>query len=152
MLAGEVQLAADDSLPLELATTQLRQWPPGGGAMVPSLSSWIAAHFQGRPDFASPAALRDVRVRQAPAYAASRASINDALYQGQLPIADSLFSPLSELGRAADAAVTKYPFDLGRSVQLMAEAGFTKRPADFYVGPSGDAFAAELRTDFADYI
>jgi peptide/nickel transport system substrate-binding protein len=48
--------------------------------------------------------------------------------------------------------VTKYPFDLGRSEQLMAEAGFAKRPGDFYVGRGGAAFSAEVRTDFGDYI
>lgn len=144
MLSGEVQFAAN--LPLAQATTLLRQWPAGSGSMVPYFNTLNAAHFQGRPDFVSPAALRDPRVRQALVHAVDRPGLNEALYEGQLLIADSLFAPTSELGQAANQAATKYPFDLGRSSQLMREAGFSKPPgADFYVGPSGQRFSPELR-------
>jgi peptide/nickel transport system substrate-binding protein len=146
MLAGEIHVSADNALPLAQATTLLRQWPNGGGVMVPSLSLWQGAHFQGRPEFVSPAALRDARVRQALAYAVDRVGINDALYDGQNPIADGVFPATSDIGRAANAAVTKYAYDLGRSTQLMAEAGFTKRSGDFYTGPDGERFSAEIRT------
>jgi peptide/nickel transport system substrate-binding protein len=146
VLAGEIQATADNALPLGQALTLLHQWPAGSGVMVPSLSLWQGAHFQGRSEFVSPAALRDARVRQALAYAVDKVGINAALYEGQNPIADSVFPATSAIGRAADAAVIKYPYDPGRSTQLMTEAGFTRRPGDFHVGPDGERFSVEIRT------
>ncbi|HEY3116850.1 MAG TPA: ABC transporter substrate-binding protein, partial [Chloroflexota bacterium] len=63
VLAGEIQVTADNATPLAQSLTLLRQMPAGGGVMVPGLSLWQGAHFQSRPDFVSPAALRDARVR-----------------------------------------------------------------------------------------
>ncbi len=146
VLAGEIQVTADNATPLAQSTTLFRQMPAGSGVMIPGLSLWQGAHFQGRPEFVSPAALRDVRVRLALAYAVDKAGINDALYEGQNPVADSVFPSTSDLGRSADAAVTKYPYDLARSTQLMAQAGFTQQPGDFYVGPDGERFSVETRT------
>ncbi len=146
MLAGEIDAAVDQALPVAQSATLMRQWPNGKGYVINYFNQWLAAHFQGRPDLASPPALKDVRVRQALAYAVDRAGIDNALFDGQLPIADSLFPPTSDLGRAADAAVTKYPWDLTRSAQLMAEAGFTRSAGGIYTGPSGERFSAELRT------
>jgi len=143
MLSGEVQFA---NLPVAQASTLLRQWPPGAGSMVPYTNAWWAAHFQGRADMVSPAALQDRRVRQALAHTVDRAGINEAIYEGQNIIADSLFPSAGGLGQAANAAVTTYPFDLARSARLMAEAGFTKPSgAEFYVGPSRERFSPELR-------
>ena len=85
-------------------------------------------------------------MRQALAYAVDKVGINAALYEGQNPIADSVFPATSDIGRAADAAVTKYPYDLSRSARLMAEAGFTKQSGDFYTGPDGERFSVETRT------
>ncbi|HEY3117350.1 MAG TPA: ABC transporter substrate-binding protein, partial [Chloroflexota bacterium] len=147
MLAGEIQMAADSALPLAQALNLIHQWAPGTGTMVSSSSSWIAGHFQNRPDFVTPATLKDVRVRQALYLAADRQGINDALWEGQVRIADSMFPSSSELGRAVDAATTKYPFDLSRSAQLMTEAGFIRGTDGFFVGPNGEKFLAELRTE-----
>jgi peptide/nickel transport system substrate-binding protein len=152
ILAEDAQMTADSALGLQQAATLFRQWPAGRGAMVPNFIQWLAAHFQGRSDFVSPAALKDVRVRQAVAYAVDRAAINDALFDGQYPIADSVFAPTSDLGRAADAAANKYPFDLGRSERLMVEAGFTRAPGDIYLGLSGERFSAEVRTGSASNV
>jgi len=149
MLAGEIQLAGDQALPLPQATALLRRWPAGEGAMVLQLTSWLATHFQGRRELASPAALWDRRVRRALAYAVDRPGINDALFEGQLPIVSSWFPPTSDLGRAVEAAAPKYPFDLARSTQLMAEAGFTRGRSGFYADPRGEEFTVEVRTDSA---
>src|SRR5439155_7445647 len=101
VLAGEIQVTADNAIPLAQASALMRQWPTGSGFVVPGLSLWQGAHFQGRPDFVSPPALRDVRVRQALAYAVDKAGLNDALYEGQNPIADSVFPATSDIGKAA---------------------------------------------------
>lgn len=147
MLAGDVQFAADNGLPPPQAATLLQQWPPGAASVVQYANQWRAAHFQFRPDFVSPAYLKDARVRKGLAYAADRATINGLVYDGQFPVADSFFSPTSELGRAVDAAITKYPFDLRQSAQLLGEAGFTKGSDGFYTSPTAGRFSAELKTN-----
>jgi peptide/nickel transport system substrate-binding protein len=149
MLAREVQMASDNGLPLAQTSSLLRQWPAGSAVMVPSYLSWLAAHFQNRPDFVSPPALRDVRVRRALAHAVDRDGINDSLFESQLGIADTMFPLTSDLGRAAAAAATKYPFDLVRSAQLMADAGFTRPAAEPYLGPDGERLTVEVRTGSA---
>jgi peptide/nickel transport system substrate-binding protein len=147
MLAGDVQFAADNGLPPPQAATLLRQLPPGAASVVQFPNQWRAAHVQFRPDFVSPAALQDARVRKALAHSADRAGVNGLVYDGQFPIADSFFSPASAFGQAVDAAITKYPFDLRLSEQLMGEAGFTKGSDGVYTSPTAGRFSAEVKTN-----
>jgi peptide/nickel transport system substrate-binding protein len=137
-------LAADSGLNSPQAAALLRQWPPGAGSVIAQSSNWKAAYFQHRRDFASPAALQDLRVRRALAHALDKPAINDAVHEGQDLIAESMFPPTSPLGRAANAAATKYPLDLQKSAQLMAEAGFTRGSDRIYTSPSGGRLTAEL--------
>jgi peptide/nickel transport system substrate-binding protein len=147
MLSGDVQLAADNGLPPPQVATLMQQWGPGGGSAVLYANQWRAAHFQARPDFVSPAALQDPRVRKALARAVDKPGIDGLIYDGQFPISDSIFSPTSDLGRAADSALTKYTFDLRQSAQLMTEAGFTKGSDGTYTNPLGGRFSAEVKTN-----
>src|SRR5579871_4556179 len=57
MLAGDITLAADNALPPQQAATFLQQVP--SGTVVSFANQWRAAHFQARPELASPAALMD---------------------------------------------------------------------------------------------
>ncbi|MEA2638834.1 MAG: peptide/nickel transport system substrate-binding protein, partial [Chloroflexota bacterium] len=127
----------------------MQQWPPGGGSAVLYANQWRAAHFQARPDFVSPASLSDPRVRKALAYAIDKPGIDQVVYGGQFVMADSIFPPTTDLGRAADAAVTKYPLDLRQTAQLMSDAGFTRGSDGFYASPSGGRFSAEVKTNGA---
>jgi len=145
ILSGDIQAAGDQAISLSQAVDLMRQLPAGQGAVVQYFNQWMSAHFQGRADFVSPAALRDVRVRQALAFAVDRPTLNEAIFAGQNLIADSMFAPTSDLGRAANTVAVTYPYDLGRSAALMAEAGFTKGPGGSYVGADGVVFAPELR-------
>ncbi|HEY3116853.1 MAG TPA: ABC transporter substrate-binding protein, partial [Chloroflexota bacterium] len=151
MLAGDTQLATDSALNASRAATLMRQLPEGRGVLVNYFNQWVSASFQGRPELASPPPLQDRRVRQALAHAVDRATINDAIFEGQNLVVDSIFAPTSELGRAADAAATRYPFDPARGAQLMTEAGFTKAPgAEFYLSPGGERLSLELRASVSD--
>jgi peptide/nickel transport system substrate-binding protein len=147
MLGGEIHFAADSSLATSQIPSLMQQWPHGAASVVWYAIQWRAAHFQHRPDFANPASLLDLRVRKALAYAADRAGINDVLYQGQYPVADSMLPPNSELGRAAESAVTTYPFDLRQTAQLMADSGFIKGPDGFYTGPDAVRLSPEVRAN-----
>ena len=111
-------------------------------------NQWRAAHVQARPDFLKPAALADPRIRKALALAIDKAGVNQLIYSGEYAIADSIFSPASEMGKAADAALTKYPFDLQKSAQMLAEAGFNKDSGGSFTNASGK-LSFEVKTNGA---
>ena len=53
---------------------------------------------------------------------ADKGPINEGAYDGGGLAADSMIPPTSDVGRTVDAAITKYPFDLRRSEELMTQA------------------------------
>ena len=65
--------------------------------------------------------LADVRVRRALLLAIDRKTMNDRLFDGKFPIADSWVSPLEHI-HSDDVA--RYPYDPARARQLLAEAGW----------------------------
>ncbi|HEY3117530.1 MAG TPA: ABC transporter substrate-binding protein, partial [Chloroflexota bacterium] len=147
MLNGEVQLAGDSALAVSQVPSLMGQFPEGAASVVWSAIQWRSAHFQNRPDFVSPKELQDLRVRKAIAHAVDRQGINEVLYNGHYPLADTIFSPTSDLGRAAEAAVTKYPFDLRQSAQLIGEAGFIKGSDGYYTSPARARFSPQVRVN-----
>jgi ABC-type transport system substrate-binding protein len=150
ILAGEVQMSGDGALRVEQAITLRQEWAPrNGGDIVMQPNQWRAVNFQMRDDLATPRALLDPRTRRAFAHATDKQSINEALYGGLERVADFILPPLSELGLTAERAATKYPYDLRRVDQLMAELGFVKDPDGFYASPSEGRLAAELKTNAA---
>src|SRR5581483_5842637 len=58
MLSEDAQVAADQALGQAQAANLMRQWGTGKGDVVQYYNQWLAAHFQGRPDFVSPASLQ----------------------------------------------------------------------------------------------
>jgi peptide/nickel transport system substrate-binding protein len=93
--------------------------------------------------------LLEPRVRKALAHAVEKQAINDALYQGDGVYADFIVSPSSEWGPALENAVVRYPYDLRRSEQLMAEAGFGRAGDGTFVHPGEGRFTAEVKTNAA---
>lgn len=148
VLAGEVHFASDDSIGLQQIQVLKREWGDGGTGAgtvhLPPGGSWRTTYFQLRPETASPPTILDARVRKALAHAVDRPTINEAVWGGSHLLADSMISPQSEFGAAADRGAIKYQHDLRRSEQLMNEAGFAKGPEGFYATPSQDRFAAVL--------
>ncbi len=149
MLTGEVLLSADTSLRLEEAQTLKQEWTPRkAGTILQHANQWRASVFQLRPELATPAAIRDPRVRKALGHAVDKAALNEALYHGEGVFADVMVSPASRYGAAVDRAITKYPFDLRRTEQLMREAGFARAGDGPYTGPEG-RFSLEAKTNAA---
>jgi peptide/nickel transport system substrate-binding protein len=126
-------------------TVRKQELQSGGidGYNLPSPSDWSGLSQAGyqvmkRPVFnvlylginqKNVPALRDLRVRQALAYAVNR----QQLVKTQLPdgakVADE-FVPDNVDGYAAD--VTKYPYDPAKAKQLLAEAGASNLTVNFY--------------------
>ncbi len=150
MRAGDVHLSADSSLRAEHAMLLKRDWEPRqGGDVLFHPNQWRAVHFQHRPELATPRAILDARVRKALAHAIDRTSINEAVYSGTLGYADSMISPRSEWGRAADSATVKYPYDVRRTEQLLGEAGFAKGTDGTFASPGAGRLSVELKTNAA---
>jgi peptide/nickel transport system substrate-binding protein len=149
LAAGEVQLTADDALRTAQVPTVLQQWGPGGGSVVLHPNQWRSIGIQFRPQYASPRALMDRRVRQALAFAIEKQPINEAVYDGQAILADSMVVPTSDAGRAAYAGVVKFVYDPRRSEQLMAEAGFSRGGDGIYTSGADGRFSAEIKTNAA---
>jgi peptide/nickel transport system substrate-binding protein len=150
MLAGEVHFAVDSSLRAEHAVTLRREWESRrGGDMVFHANQWRAVHFQHRPEVANPRFILDTRVRKALAHAIDREAINEAVYSSVVAYSNSMISPQSEFGPAAEQAASKYPLDPRRTEQLMLEAGFNRAADGFHVSPAAGRFNAELKTNSA---
>ncbi len=150
MRAGDVHLSADSSLRAEHAMLLKRDWEARqGGDVLFHPNQWRAVHFQHRPEIVSPRALLDVRVRKALAHTIDRVAINEAVYSGTLGYADSVISPRSEWGEAADRAAVKYPYDPRRAEQLFTDAGFTKGSDGWYGTSSARRLSIELKTNAA---
>ncbi len=150
LMAGEVQLSDGTSLGLPQVGVLKQDWIPRGlGKVVLHPNQWRAAHFQMRPDVASPVSLQDARTRKALAHAVDKVPINDGLYNGDGVIADSMVVPFSPWGPAAERQILRYPFDLRQSDALMNQAGFTKGPDGSYASPTEGRFSFEVKTNAA---
>jgi peptide/nickel transport system substrate-binding protein len=149
MIAGEVHLSADTSLRVGNVPTLRQEWGPGGGSVVLHPNQWRATNFQMRPELASPPAILDPRARKALAHTIDKEPINEAVYHGNSVVAHTIVPASSEMGKAVDAAITKYAYDLRQAERLMGEAGFTKGSDGTYTSPSGGRFSGELKTNGA---
>ncbi len=146
LLAGTVHVSADNSIDLPQATTAQREWAPRGGLLL-SADVWRAVHAQFRPEYVNPRGTLDVRVRRALAHALDKQALNEALFEGQGIMSDTVFPPNHDSYAIIERAITKYPYDTRRAEQLMGEAGYV-RDGDGYFGLPGEGrFSPELRTN-----
>ena len=138
LLSGTVHIAVDQAMKDQQAAAVEEQWrPTNGGTVVRSPVTIRATHFQMRPEFANPALVSDIRVRQAIVHATDRQAIGDAVTSGGGRIAEILLLPQSEYYGEAYRATPKFPYDLQRAAQLMADVGYRKDNDGFFTGPNG---------------
>jgi peptide/nickel transport system substrate-binding protein len=148
LLAGEAHVAADDSLQFSHATLLRREWSPrSAGSVLITPTLWRAAQVQQRTDFASPRALLDVRVRRALAHSIDKASLNDALFDGQGIVSGSMIPPTDASIGEVERSIRTYPFDVRQTEALLNEAGWTKGPDGIYTSATEGRFSAELKAN-----
>jgi peptide/nickel transport system substrate-binding protein len=151
LLAGTVHIALANSLPFQQGTILKREWASRGGGTVlasPSSSTPIRrTEHQLNPSrvAASSRAILNVRVRQALAHAVDKQALNDAIFEGQGVMADTVVPFNVSAFPAVDRAIQKYPYDVRAAEQLMAEAGYVKGADGFYTSPSEGRFSGEIR-------
>jgi peptide/nickel transport system substrate-binding protein len=146
LLAGDVDVAADSSLQFQQAVVLRRNWVAENKGLV-LLNPTQVRHFnlQLRPDYVNPRALLDSRVRKSIMHALDRKAIAEAMLEGEGNVAESMIPPTVGFYPLVDAAIPKYPYDLRRADQLMAEAGFSKGPDGVYTSPTDGRFGPEVR-------
>jgi peptide/nickel transport system substrate-binding protein len=109
--------------------------PPEGGIRV--------TDFQWREPLIPPA--RDVRVRRAMAHSVDRQLMIETLQFGIPRPAHMVLAPGYPAFGPADAAVTKYPYDLNRATQLLSEAGWSKGADGILRNAGGERFDLGVR-------
>lgn len=148
ILAGDVQMTDGTSAGLAEVDVLKRDWiAQGKGDVIIHPNQWRAAHFQGRPDIATPKALLNRTVRKALAHAVDQVLLNDSLYFGLAMPADSPVPPSSIWGPAADRGAVKYPYDPRRTEELMHQAGFQKGADGVYASPTEGRLAWVTQTN-----
>jgi peptide/nickel transport system substrate-binding protein len=145
VLAGTVDVAIDNTLRYEHGVVLKREWAPTkAGTVILELIQPRAAHIQRRSDYVHPRALLDVRVRRALAHSVDKQAMIDGLFEGeQIPVADQLLPSSMPYFAEIDRVAVKYPYDLRRTDQLMADAGFRKA-ADGVYASAAERFSFTL--------
>jgi peptide/nickel transport system substrate-binding protein len=87
--------------------------------------------------------LKDRRVRQALLMAIDRKAINDKLFEGKQPVADSDISPLDPM---FSKAARHYAYDPAGAKKLLDEAGFATIKNGFRTTAAGERFSIEITT------
>jgi len=87
--------------------------------------------------------LKDRRVRQAILMAIDRQAINDKLFEGKQPVADS---DISFLDPMYSPGTRKYPYDPAAAKKLLDEAGFAAIRNGFRTTAAGERFSIEITT------
>ena len=134
LLAGDLDMAVDGAIFYPQAATLNKEWVPrGGGIVLLGVGTLRFVSAQHRPAYASPVSVLDARVRKATAHAIDRQALTEALVEGYGPVAEVVAPPGVRYYADLERGAPKYPYDLRRTEQLMAEAGFTRGPDGFYV-------------------
>src|SRR5262249_39151810 len=102
---------------------------------------------QHRPEYARPRFATTVReVRQALYSAIDRQSMAELLTSGIAPAADSWIPPDYWLRAEVESAIPKFPLDLNRAQDLLAQAAWTKAPDGTLVhSQTGEKFDVVVR-------
>ncbi len=145
MLSGDVDMAVDGAIFYVQAATVKQEMVPRGNAVVllqAGTLRFLAA--QHRPAYATPAALLDVRVRQATAHSLDRQALSDALTDGYGPPAALVAPPGVRYHAELQRVGPTYDFDLRQTEQLMAEAGFSRGADGIYASPTEGRLSPEV--------
>ncbi len=148
LLSGDVHLAIRSSIEVPQGVVLRRDWSArnaGTVMMIPSF--WRRAEVQHRPEYTSPAALLDVRVRRAITHAIDRQAQNEGVFEGEAILADSMVPPFAPYFADTERAIMKYPYDPRRSEQLMNEVGWSRGTDGVFASPGAGRFSLELKVN-----
>jgi peptide/nickel transport system substrate-binding protein len=151
LLTGAVQFATDLSIAFEHVSLLKREWAARNepGIVLLGTAKTVYVQVQYKSEYQQPTVLRNARFRQALASGIDKQAIVDAVLDGEPGMADTLIPKHAQYYHDLDRVLAKYPHDLRRVDQLIAEMGFTKDSDGFY-GQAGARVSPGL-TPFGDY-
>jgi peptide/nickel transport system substrate-binding protein len=141
LLAGAVDLTLGYGVSLESALLLKAQWADGRVEMAPN--GWIPIH----PQFMNPrpAAVADLRFRQAMLRGLDRQEMVETLQAGLVQVAHGFLDPSDPDYPAVERNLVRYDYDPARAAQGLADLGYS-RAGDGWVDASGPPLEVELRT------
>lgn len=146
-LAGAVDLGAEETVRPELGMILRQEWEARGAGVVQFVvTDGRRTDIQLDPARVNPAALLDLRARRALVHAIDKNALNEGMQQGLGQPADTWPSPEDDVFAEAQSVITKYPYDLQRAGQLLADAGFARGSDGFYVSPTNERLS--MRVDY----
>jgi peptide/nickel transport system substrate-binding protein len=135
VLAGSVDVAMDQSLRYEHALVLRQDWGAGNrGTVLLEPMQARTMSFQRRTDVVSPRALLDLRVRRALTHGIDKQGLVDGLYEGEIPVSETIMPPTMRYFADVERIVMKYPFDPRRTEELLTEAGFRRAGDGIWTG------------------
>lgn len=136
LLAGTVDVALN-SITFAHMLQLKREWAATNrGTGDFTATSLTAVQFQFRPNYVSPRAIADLRVRRALAHGTDKRTFGETIWGGELTMMDSIFEPTNDSYPVIDRAIVKYPYDPRVSERLMGEAGYAKGTDGFFASPT----------------
>lgn len=138
ILSENVHIATRNSIRFEQGMILKGHWAAANrGVVLFGAGSLVYTHVQFRPEYLKVPEALDVRVRKALAHAIDSAALNDGLFEGNGLMSDTFITRTARYYPELNRAIAKYPYDLRRTEQLMAEAGLAKGADGFYAGAAG---------------
>ena len=145
LLAGDIDFAEHRLILVEQAMILQEQWKStNGGRIFTTPTETVVMGFQQRDVPGHQGALKDRRVRQALTHAIDRDALAGVGMAGFGTTADTNVFREQSIFARADSAVTKYPYDIRRTEQLLNEAGWTKSSDGLFRGTAGQTLDIEM--------
>ncbi len=132
VLAEAVDVVLPPAVDLETGVGLKQSWEgTGHQVIIGSSGAFRAMIAQQRPELARPReAMTNPLVRRALYHAMDREALAELLNQGFAPPADSWYPLNHPLRSQLESFIPKYPYDIRRAQQLLAEAGWANRAGD----------------------
>lgn len=148
MLSGDGHYVADFVLGYDEGLTLEREWAARGvgGTVFFAPALLRITQVQFRPEYVSPKALLDVRVRRALAHAFDVPGAMDVFTGGKGAITHTLTYPRVDYYPAIERVITRRDYDPRTAQRLLEEAGLARGPDGFYTGPGREPFKVDLWT------
>jgi len=143
LFAGTAEVSLGARLSIDQAYQVQDSWREG--SVLFTTGGWVVA----MPQFLnpSPVILLDARMRRALQYAIDRQVIVNDLLFGKTIIADASVAPNDQDFKDIEPAIVRYPYDVNRVAQLMAEMGYAKGPDGMLVDSARQPLTIEARTN-----
>lgn len=146
ILAGGYDVIFPTAVSAEGAAEVQRRWEGTGNIVhIDPVDTLDYIEPMIRPEYAKPLnGMPQLLVRQAMMHAIDRKALSEVVTLGMGPVADNHWPPYDALYPQLESASVKYPYDPGKALQLLAQAGWTKGPDGVLIHTSGERFDFDM--------